>query len=637
MAGRLTACVWAVLCIGAVSPASGLTIYRIGGESLPPPELDTAYEFVQISWSDIDAAQHGSEELMEFAPDFVRPQRFDSSVNLVPIIQEQGGEILNLVWIGWGPPQADDLFMFDQDPSTIYLGDGHFASHGPPEKYLTFDFGAPLLLERIRFFPRTKHLTDRFVETFKIGINDGDPLKDGSRQFNIGRRGSELDFDIVYDITENTEAVIDLPLPAEPVRRVLFSAAENTRGIWEIAELEIYGNGFAPFASYVSNVIDLGALASLGELRWSGRTDQGAGITLSMRSGLDADPNIYWRTTFRGGERTRFDAKGRPLTLASYDKLALGEQAGTTHDTENWAFWAGYDFTAGPGMMVGDGPQRYVQLRADFSSSQETSGQLDWVQFAVSIPPVAQQAVAEIVPAAVPPGEITAFTYKLRAALASDDLGFDRLAIDTPVQVQSVDAVRISGEPVAFEVVRLDETGFAVQLPKIDAQRTEELIEVDFQTAIFKFGTVFSGWISNSEQPQEVPQSLESGDADALSDSNRLSVGLTRLGAQTIGDLVLRPAVFSPNGDGINDAVRIECNVLNLVGPVQVESSVYDLSGRLLGVVGSDWTSSGRYVGTWDGRDERGERMPPGLYILRVSVETDQGSVSWQAVISLVY
>ena len=50
--------------------------------------------------------------------------------------------------------------------------------------------------------------------------------------------------------------------------------------------------------------------------------------------------------------------------------------------------------------MVGDGPQRYVQLRADFSSSRETSGQLDWIQFAVSIPPVAQQAIAEIMPAA---------------------------------------------------------------------------------------------------------------------------------------------------------------------------------------------------------------------------------------------
>ena len=342
MAGRLTACVWAVLWVGVVGPASGLTIYRIGGESLPPPELATPYEFVQISWSDIDAAQHGSEELLVFDPDFVRPQRFDSSVNLVPIIEEQGGEILNLVWIGWGPAAGGRSFLCSTKIRTLFTsGTVTFASHGPPHKYLTFDFGAPLLLERIRFFPRTKHLTDRFVETFRIGINDGDPLKDGSREFLLGRWGDELDFDIIYDITENTEAVIELPLPTEPVRRVLFSAAENTRGIWEIAELEIYGNGFAPFADYVSNVIDLGALASLGELTWAGREDEGASVALSMRSGLDADPNVYWRTTFRGGERTRFDAKGRPLTLASYNKLALGERAGTTHDTENWAFWGG--------------------------------------------------------------------------------------------------------------------------------------------------------------------------------------------------------------------------------------------------------------------------------------------------------
>ena len=46
--------------------------------------------------------------------------------------------------------------------------------------------------------------------------------------------------------------------PPYPVRRLLFEAYENTRGIWEIAELEIYGNGYVPFTSYVSNVLDLG-------------------------------------------------------------------------------------------------------------------------------------------------------------------------------------------------------------------------------------------------------------------------------------------------------------------------------------------------------------------------------------------
>ena len=68
-----------------------------------------------------------------------------------------------------------------------------------------------------------------------------------------------MDFDIIYDITQNTDSVIELQLPKTPIEKLLFSAKENTRGIWELAEMEIYGNGFAPFSHYISNVIDLGS------------------------------------------------------------------------------------------------------------------------------------------------------------------------------------------------------------------------------------------------------------------------------------------------------------------------------------------------------------------------------------------
>ena len=71
----------------------------------------------------------------------------------------------------------DDLFVFDENNETAYLGDGKFASHGPDAKSFTFDFGARLLLEKNKIYP-DKHLTDRFVERFKIGMNDGDPLKE---------------------------------------------------------------------------------------------------------------------------------------------------------------------------------------------------------------------------------------------------------------------------------------------------------------------------------------------------------------------------------------------------------------------------------------------------------------------------
>ncbi len=632
--------IWIGSVLGLVLPAASLTVFRLGGEDLPPPELDVPFEFVQLSWADVSSAQHGVTELVEVAPGAVAPQQLDPQVNLVPLLEGGGGQVQALTWIGWGPANGRDEAMFDGDPATAFLGDGDWGGdYGViQQKSLAFDLGGRFLLERIRFYPRSRFFTDRFVQRFIVGINDGDPLKDGTRQFTRGIRGSDLDFDIVYDVTENTEAVIELPLPSVPVRQLLFEAPENTQGIWEIAEFEIYGNGYAPFASYVSNVIDLGALASLGEVSWGGRLDEGAQVELSMRSGLDEDPNTYWRSTFRGAERTRYDDRGRALTLSSYNKLQRGEQAGITHDTENWAFWgAAYDFEQRRGRMVGDGPQRYVQIRADFASSASASSQVNYVQFAVSIPPVATQALAEIVPSAVVPGEATLFTYKLRPQISGDDLGFDSIQIDTPSRVRAIEAVRISGQSVAFDVVSQEESGFVVRIPRIDVQRTEELVEVDFHAEVFQFGTVFSGQLFDSERPAEVPQSITAGDADALVDSDRLSVDLTRFGSQTIGALSVSSAICTPNGDGVHDVVQLHCELLNLVGSVPVQAELYDLSGRWRGVVWAEALSSGRHVVRWDGRDGGGALVEPGVYLLRLRVEADRGIDTRQVVLSVAY
>ena len=626
--------------LGGPASVAALTVIRLGGEDLPPPELEVPYEFVQLSWAEVDPRRHGLAELVKIDTGFVEPLHLDPTVNLVPILEEFGGQVLALDWIGWGPASGNDLAMFDGDPTTAFLGDGDWGGdYGViRQKSLVFDFGGRFFLERIRFFPRERFLADRFVQRFIIGISDGDPLKKDTREFRRGIRGSFFDFDLPYNVFENVESVIDMSLPTVPVRRLLFEAPENTRGIWEIAELEIYGNGFAPFASYVSNVIDLGAPASLGSLTWAGQQDEGAALALSTRSGHDDDPNTYWRYTFRGGERTRFDAKGRPLNLASYNKLALGARGGITHDTAAWAFWsAAHDFAAGEGPIAGAGPRQFVQVRADFTSSQSASGRLDWVELAVSIPPVAQQAIAEIMPSVVPPGAAAAFTYKVKASIANDDLGFDRLAIDTPARVQSVDGVRLSGQPVAFEIVQSDDTGVVLALPLMDAQRTQEVLEVDFHASVFQFGTVFTGRVFNSQHPAEVPQALAWGDADGVPSSERLRVDLTGLGTGPLGALSVVPGVFSPNGDGINDVVEVGCDVLNLSGPSSVECWVYDVSGRRVGLVDESWLGSGRYVGVWDGRDEGGALLPPGLYVVDLRVETDQGMTQRQVVVSLVY
>ena len=624
----------------ASGEASALTIYRIGGESVPQPELDVPFDFVQLSWSGVDEKRHGSAELLRLDPDFIVPQQMDSTVNLTPLLEERDGSISILTWTGYIPYQSQEEPIFDGDSTTAYLGDGDWGGdYGViKNKVIIFDLGGVFNLQRVHLYPRERFKNERFIENFIIGINDGDPLKDGFREYSVGWRGAVVDFDVVREFKGNTESDIDLPMPEEPIRRILFEAPANVRGIWEIAEFEIYGNGYAPEARYVSNIIDLGGAASLGGLNWVGKTDPGAAVALTMRSGDDDGPNVYWRYTFRGDEISRFDEKGKGLTLANYEKLNKGQKAGITHDTENWDFWSpAYDFGLESGELEGNKPRRFLQFRADFESTRESSGRLDYLEFAVSLPPVASEVVAEIEPTESGAGEVTPFSYRLLPRFQADDLGFDTIEIETPVRAEGVDGVRIGGMEVAFEELWREADGFAVRIPRVDLQSTDELIEVDFRSAIFEFGTVFGGRVADSERPHEVHQAVTPGDADPQLDGNRLSVALTEVGQKAIHAVRFGSSVLTPNGDGVNDGLEIEYDLLNLHGQVPVVIDLFDLSGRRVAEVYRGVAASGRFFVGWDGRNGSEELLPPGLYLLRLEVETDEGIDTRNQIISLAY
>ena len=376
----------------------------------------------------------------------------------------------------------------------------------------------------------------------------------------------------------------------------------------------------------------------VGPVTWGGRRDEGARMSFRMRAGDDGDPNNYWRFTFRGDERSRFGTDGKALKLRSYQKLESGAKAGITHDTQHWRFWTtSFDFAEGGGGVGAQRPRQFVQLRADFESTGQASSQLDYLQFAVSIPPVVSMALAEIAPVAAPAGEIISFTYKIKSRFLPGDLGFDSISIDTPVQVAGVAAVRIGGVGVDFSLVETGGAGFTVRIPPIDTQLTDELIEVDFRGEVFKFGTIFTGQVFNSEMPHEVVQGLMPGDADPFADGDRLQVDLVELGQRVIQVLRLSSLILTPNGDGINDRLRIEYDLLNLAGGVPVRVVVYDLAGYRLGKVKEAVAASGRSVMEWDGRAMDGSKLGAGIYILRFEVDADNGLDAVERVVSIAY
>ena len=60
---------------------------------------------------------------------------------------------------------------------------------------------------------------------------------------------------------------------------------------------------------------------------------------------------------------------------------------------------------------------------------------------------------------------------------------------------------------------------------------------------------------------------------------------------------------------------------VGLAEPGRVRLAVYDLLGRQVAVLLEGQKSAGRYVVTWDGRDESGRLMAAGVYLYRLETE----------------
>jgi hypothetical protein len=98
----------------------------------------------------------------------------------------------------------------------------------------------------------------------------------------------------------------------------------------------------------------------------------------------------------------------------------------------------------------------------------------------------------------------------------------------------------------------------------------------------------------------------------------------------------VRTATFSPNGDGINDALEVSYNLLKLTRPSPVFFQIFDLSGSLI-AQGRSAELNGRFVRLWRGLDASGNRVEPGLYLYQIKVEADAKTVSRQGIVNVVY
>ena len=591
----------------------GKGTYEIGGADYP--------------WEGV-----GTLSLLEVEVDgTVHPLHFDPEENVTPTTYERGGRIFIANpklggYGGYGRAGAEEWTkMIDRDVETAYVrGVQTPQSSGEYWDIFYFDLGGVLPVRRIRFYPRVEY-PFRALPTFELSINDGKPE-------HRDVQGTPLAQHVVLARPRaiHGEVLQEVSFPLQPVRYVILNPVSPEPGTyWEVAEIEVYGGGYVPYASYLSDFVDMGDLTSWGEIRWTGRRDEDAKVLIHTRTGIDDDPDVYWMKTGREDRLTNKGPTRAPLTKKEYDQLPTKVKGPITYDSDNWSFWsAPYDFDAGfAGVgIVSPGPRRYIQIRMDLFSTWTDAAYLERLTFEYSKPPVATDVVGEIWPDEVELGQRTRFVYALRPDLRARDSGFDGVEIVTMIPADTIRSVRLGGEEIPFSASYLEDPArFVVAFPehRIDASRTGKVLEIEFDASVFRYSTEFTARVLDTSG-NEVSQLVRPGNATVRIPSDGISVR-TSLGEGTLGSVSADPRTVTPNGDGINDVAEITYDLFKLTRGAEVELRIHALSGERIRLVHTGFEVSGRYRHGWDGRDEDGGRVPPGVYVYFVEVRTDEG------------
>ncbi len=384
-------------------------------------------------------------------------------------------------------------------------------------------------------------------------------------------------------------------------------------------EIQVYGEGYPLAVRLRSPLIDLGSGKNLNSLDWQAQTPLGTHVEIRSRTGNE----IVEQYTF-------YDKNGREVTEKRYNKLIpsfKGKIDTTRIAGADWSPWSNM-YSASGAVFQSPSPRRFMELDVRLVSDSPTQAP-HFNSLAVNFSdPLASEVVGEVFPLQVAPGQETLFSYFLRPATTRD--GFDQIAIEATT-VPRFDAALVDGEPVEVVADTLAQ-GFRATFPR--RIRSRQLVELRFTAPIYLQATRFDAFLEDSQKAQ-TRQLVDPGDAAPQVESSSNVVRLP-VADQLFAGLSFSPALITPNGDGINDQLLISFSLINVLSARPLHLRLYDLSGRLL-FAQERAGQAGHIAWHWDGRDLRGQRVSPGLYIAELHIAGDTGDRSVQRIVAVAY
>ena len=551
------------------------------------------------------------------APDSIWMWPAEPGENLSLRLAERGGMAVGLV------TNLDGTFRV---PLGTLLYDGDTSTAFDPDQFAAFnrstpveiDLGATFRVNRVRLFPRLdRQNRRRFLQVFRL----------------LTKAESQAEYDRAFSFfasTPNVEPVVEKRIDSRDVRYVLIEP--STEREWELAEVEIYGAGDAPVGTYVSRPVRARYPNIVwGKVRYEGGSIENAPATVQTRTGSDRDPEHYFRLDLQAEDGllrvSREDYQGLP-----------DEEKGPIKPNPLWSSWQ----TVSGGLMRSPGLRRFLQFRVHMTSPGAVLRRL---VFEFARPPVVSSLLAEISPGVVQPGVETRFTLSMEVRLRPDRgrdpqaTGFRFLQVRTDAQVTEIERILVDDEEISFSATYEPSSGFDIDLWR-HIEQTGTFVQIVFRGTVFRDYTRFEVRALDRRdadgQLEEAYQVADERDVDPSLEGTNLVVRFADDNVPLVAQLQ-GTRLFTPNGDGTNDAFALSYALLKLVAEAAVTLEMYDLAGRRVRRAYEGMGSNGSYAVEWDGTDDRGLLVLPGLYLYELQVEADEGAERHWGSVGVVY
>lgn len=485
-----------------------------------------------------------------------------------------------------------------------------------PELELVFDLGSFYWVDTFRLV-----YNGGLFPSYRMDFSDGTLAPDGSLQWttkaSLGSRP-----------TSRFEGEEFEPIKARFGRFQWTLNAIGARTA-DIAELQFYGEGFQPEVSLRSDLIRLGGSRNLLSIEWDADTPPGTQVLIQTRTGSELGEILHY-----------FKKDGTEVTESEYNKLLSlfrGDIVAEQVPGSDWGNWsAPYENPAGS-PISSPSPREFLTVQATLlSEDPELSPTLRSVHLNFANP-VAQRLLGEIGPFEVEElGVQRPFSLYVRPEFDRGDSGFDELLLLAPSNMELAMAGLYGGQVADFdgetalnalpgvEVLPTGRDSLHVRFDAVQPNGSTQVLRLDFETALFVTGAVLQAALRNSGADGGAWQRIDPGEALPQVIGNTTTIVAAVEQNALLMDVVVRPAAFSPNGDGINDRTVFAFNVVRVGDDSPVAAEIYDLGGRSMRRLAQARPfSTGPYEIEWDGRDDGGRVVPPGLYVVQLSVDTD--------------